>query len=414
MAPMRRGNNSPLVMVSSYPPRLCGIATFTEEAREFIQKANPDRKVMVISHTDGRGEDVFPLIDMSRSDWWKPVAQKIDELHPYAVHLEHEYGLYEYVDEDGVGDNNEGFLTLLDAIGNYPIVVEPHTIHGRLRETEQDFVFRLCQKSDLVLLKCHYQKWRLDWHFPEEEGETPRNVMVVPHGARPDKRWGVHEIPALRRELGLDKAALADHVVGMIGWIQSNKRWDILLHMWEEIHEEIRGLNGEEWDLLAAGTIRDPNHRAQYENWKSHALELQKKGIAHYYEFIPRGDTYYKIMSICDFIVLPSIDETQSGTLARIIALNKPYITTAPMEGLTAQTLESQGGLLFTTKEMLRQKVIRMATDERLRLTLGENLRSYLDEVVSWELVAKQYFQAYELARESKRSGQRAVLDSEF
>ena len=401
-------------MVSSYPPRLCGIATFTEEAREFIQKANPDRKVVIISHTDGRGEDVFPLIDMRRSDWWKPVAAKIKEFSPYAVHLEHEYGLYEYVDERGMGDNNNGFLRLLEAIRDYPIVVEPHTIHGRLRETEEDFVFQLCQKSDVVLFKCHYQKWRLDWHFSGGEEEAVRNVMVVPHGARPDKRWGMHEIQALRSELGLDKAELADHVVGMIGWIQSNKRWDILLHMWEEIHEEIKRLNGQEWDLLAAGTMRDPNHRADYEHWKSHALELQKKGIAHYYEFIPRGDTYYKIMSICDFIVLPSVDETQSGTLARIIALNKPYITTAPMEGLTAQSLESQGGLLFTTKEMLRQKVIRMATQERLRLTLGGNLKRYLDEVVSWERVAEQYFQAYELARESKRSGQPVILDSEF
>ncbi len=407
-------HNNPIVMVSSYPPRLCGIGTFTEEAREFIQKANPDRKVIVISHTDGQGEGVFPLIDMRRSDWWKPVAAKIKELNPYAVHLEHEYGLYEYVDKRDVGDNNEGFLKLLEAIGDYPIVVEPHTIHGRLRETEEDFVFQLCQRSDVVLFKCHYQKWRLGWNLSGVDEETYRNIMVVPHGARPDKRWGVHEIPALRRELGLDQADLADHVVGMIGWIQSNKRWDILLHMWEEIHQEIKHLNGQEWDLLAAGTIRDPNHRGDYEHWKSHALELQQKGIAHYYEFIPRGDTYYKIMSICDFIVLPSIDETQSGTLARIIALNKPFITTAPMEGLTAQTLESQGGLLFTTKEMLKAKVIRMASNEQLRLTLGENLKRYLDEVVSWEVVAEQYFQAYELARESKRSGQPVVLDSEF
>ena len=166
--------------------------------------------------------------------------------------------------------------------------------------------------------------------------------------------------------------------------------------------------------MLAAGTIRDPNHRADYEHWKSDALELQKKGIAHYYEFIPRGDTYYKIMAICDFIVLPSIDETQSGTLARIIAVNKPFVTTAPLEGLTAQTLESQGGLLFTTKQMLKEKVIRMASNEQLRLKLGENLKHYLDEVVSWEGIVKQYFQAYELARESKRSGQPVVLDLEF
>lgn len=87
-------------------------------------------------------------------------------------------------------------------------------------------------------------------------------------------------------------------------------------------------------------------------------------------------------MAICDFIVLPSTHETQSGTSARIIALNKPYITTAPMEGLTAQTLESDGGLLFTTKEMLRQKVIKLAMDERLRMELGGNLKRYLDKVV--------------------------------
>jgi len=91
----------PIIMISSYPPRLCGIGTFCEEAREFIQKRNPDRDVLVISHTDGAGEGVFPLIDMSRRDWWKAVAEKVSDLKPYAVHIEHEYGLYEYYDDRG-------------------------------------------------------------------------------------------------------------------------------------------------------------------------------------------------------------------------------------------------------------------------------------------------------------------------
>ena len=39
--------SKPILMVSSYPPRLCGIATFCEEAREFIQKRHPDRKVAI-------------------------------------------------------------------------------------------------------------------------------------------------------------------------------------------------------------------------------------------------------------------------------------------------------------------------------------------------------------------------------
>ncbi|HOK07425.1 MAG TPA: glycosyltransferase [Syntrophales bacterium] len=406
--------DKPIVMVSSYPPRLCGIATFCEEAREFIAKANPGREVLVISHTDGEGEGVFPIIDTRKADWWRPVARQIERLDPYVVHIEHEYGLYEHYDDRGVGDGNDGFLDLLEAVGTFPLVVEPHTVHGRLRDAEADFIYRLSRRCHVLLFKCHYQKWRLDWTFQGKNWPTPRNIMVVPHGARPDKRWGIHEIPELRRQFNLDKTGLAEHVVGMIGWIQSNKRWDILLSMWEGIHREIKEISGQDWDLLAAGTWRDERHRRDYEEWKSEVMALESKGIAHYYEFVPRGDDYYKMMAICDFIVLPTTDETQSGTLARIIALNKPYITTAPMEGLTAQTLESEGGLLFTTKEMLRQKVIKLALDEGLRMELGENLKRYLDNVVSWEIVARQYNEAYELARRAVETGRPVVLDLEF
>lgn len=408
----------PIVLISSYPPRLCGIATFCEEAREFIQKHNPDRDVLVISHTDGEGEGVFPLIDMSRRKWWKPVAAKLDQLRPYAVHIEHEYGLYEYCDDRGQGDYNEGFIDLLDSISDWPTIVEPHTVHGRMLDEEMDFVYKVCQSADVVLFKCHYQKWRLDWTFPGHGWRTPKNIMIVPHGARPDRRFGLHEVPQLRHDLGLDQATgnghLAEHLVGLIGWIQSNKRWDILTSMWEEIAEEIRQNTGQDWDLLAAGAMRDPNHRADYERYREDVMRLQKKGLAHYYEFIPRGDNYYKMMAICDFIVLPSTDETQSGTLARIIALNKPYVTTAPLEGLTAQTIESGGGLLFTNKKMLREAVVRLACDEDLRLDLGTRLEHYLDEVVSWDVVAEQYNQAYALAREAKQTGHPVDLPKEF
>ena len=405
----------PIVMISSYPPRLCGIATFCEEAREFIQKHNPGRDVLVISHTDGQGKGVFPIIDVSRRNWWKPVAQKIEELDPHAIHVEHEYGLYEYYDDRGIGDGNAGFLALLDDVDQWPVIVEPHTVHGRLRDAEANFIYQMCQRADVVLFKCHYQKWRLEWTFPGSGWRVPANIMIVPHGARPDMHWSAEEIPKLREAIGLDELGyIGKHLVGLIGWIQSNKRWDILTSMWEDITKEIYERTGKEWDLLAAGAMRDPNHEAEYEKYKSEVQLLEKKGLAHYYEFIPRGDMYYKVMAMCDFIVLPSMDETQSGTLARIIALNKPFITTAPLEGLTAQTLASGGGLLFTNKEMLRDRVIRLATSERLRMKLGSNVRKYLDEVVSWDIVAGQYNEAYDHARSAKRTGKKVEFPPEF
>ncbi|MCD4823437.1 MAG: glycosyltransferase [Phycisphaerae bacterium] len=405
----------PIVMISSYPPRLCGIATFCEEAREFIQKANPDREVLVISHTDGEGEGVIPIIDISQRLWWRPVADKIHELQPYCVHVEHEYGLYNYVDERGQSDGNEGLLNLLEAISDVPTIMEPHTVHGRLTDYEADFIFKMCARIDVVLFKCHYQKWRLDWNFAGRDWPTPQNIMVIPHGARADRRYSWAQVVELRKDLGLDKVEhLSNHLVGLIGWIQSNKRWDILTCMWEEIAEEVKDRTGKDWDLLAAGTWRDPNHKADYDRYRSDVELLERKKLAHYYEFVPRGEVYYKMMAVCDFIVLPSTDETQSGTLARIIALNKPYVTTAPMEGLTAQTLESGGGLLFTNRDMLKKHVIEMCINRDLRQRLGDNLKRYLDNTVAWEVVAEQYNEAYSLAAEATRTGTEVELAKEF
>lgn len=409
------GKGKPVVLISSYPPRLCGIGTFTEEAREFIQKMYPERDVLVISHNDGAGEGVFPLIDMKNKFWWKPVVKQVKKLNPHVVHIEHEYGLYEYVDERGIGDGNQGFLEFLDAISEYPIVVEPHTVHGRLRDFEENFIYELCDKADVVIFKSEYQKWRLSWTFTQRKWKMPTNIMIIPHGARPDMLGELEDIPRLKEELGLNKLKyLSDHLVGLVGWIQSNKRWDILTSVWEEISGEIESMTGESWDLLAAGAMRDPNHFRDCQKYIQEIELLEQKGRAHYYEFIPRGEIYYKVMAVCDFIVLPSVDETQSGTLARIIALNKPFITTAPMEGLTAQTLESEGGLLFTSKKMLKEKVIKLACSKNMRIEFSNNLKKYLNEVVSWEVVAKQYKYAYKLARLKKIKSVEVNLPPDF
>jgi glycosyltransferase involved in cell wall biosynthesis len=119
-------------------------------------------------------------------------------------------------------------------------------------------------------------------------------------------------------------------------------------------------------------------------------------------------------MAVCNLIVLPTVDETQSGTLARIISLNKPYITTAPLEGRTAQTLENEGGLLFTDKALLNENFIKLACNKNLRNKFSNNLKKYLNEVVAWEIIAKKYKKAYRLARLQKIKGEEVNLPPDF
>lgn len=382
---------APLVVISSYVPRKCGIATFTEEALEFIRRHMPSRPIHIIAHLDGRGHNVHPVIDQRDPQWYLPVAELVRELNPYAVHIEHEYGLYEAPGADGLGDRNAGFLRLLALISDYPTVVEPHTVHGRYRDHEDAFLRALVEHCSVLLLKCDYQNWRMEWNFRYR----PDNIIVVPHGVRPDY---AHLRPEqCRRTLGFD-ALEGKRVVGLIGWIQRNKRWDLLLDRWEEIAALARERTGEEWVLLAAGNMRDPNDVQFFESCRAKALGLQARGLAHYFEFDPRGDVYYQVMGCCDVVALPSVDETQSGTLARIFALNRPYVTSAPVEGLTSQTLESEAGLLFTNEATLQRALLRLMTDAGLRATLSANAAAYLRDVVSWDVVAEQYLAAYERA----------------
>ncbi len=393
------GQRQPLVVVSSYPPRKCGIATFTEEALEFVQAHMPERPIQIVSHLDGRGPQVHPVLDQNDPAWPEKVSASIQHFNPYVVHLEHEYGLYQYIDPvTGINDNNERFIRLLVLLraAGIPTVVEAHTVHGRYTEAEARFLRQLVASCTTLILKCDYQRWRMEWNFQER----PENVIVIPHGARPDK---LHLDPEdCKRRLGLTEL-LDKPVLGLIGWIQTNKRWDLILDRWEDLRRTVLEQTGQEWMLLCAGNMRDPNDTAFFEMCRAKARALEQRGMARYLQFDPRGDLYYETMACFDAIALPSLDETQSGTLARIFALGKPYITTAPQEGLTSQTVESEAGLLFSNDATLQRGLLRLMTNASLRAELGNNARKYLQEVVSWDVVAEQYLDTYALAAAKMR-----------
>jgi len=393
------GQRQPLVVVSSYPPRKCGIATFVEEALEFVRAHLPERSIHIVSHLDGQGPNVHPILDQQDPDWPETVGAFIQELKPYTVHLEHEYGLYQYSDPvTGLHDNNERFIRLLANLraAGIPTVVETHTVHGRYTEAEERFLRQLVATCTTLILKCDYQRWRMEWNFHER----PENVIVIPHGARPDKLDLDPE--ECKRRLGLNEL-VGKPVLGLIGWIQTNKRWDLILDQWEDLRREVVGRTGQEWMLLCAGNMRDPNDTAFFEQCRAKAQELERRGIARYVQFDPRGDRYYEMMACFDVVALPSLDETQSGTLARIFALGKPYITSAPLEGLTSQTVESEAGLLFSNQATLRRGLVRLMTNPNLCAELSAHARGYLQQIVSWDVVAEHYLDAYAMAAAKMR-----------
>lgn len=415
--PLSQYPDRPLVTVAALPPNPARVSGIAEDSIEFIHHLVPERKQVVVTLTNCAEAkhdhaEVVPLIDPASSGWPQRAAAHIKELNPYTVHVHHEEGLY--VPSGGSEETARSrFLELLEGLRAFPTIVEAHSVRGRLLESEEVFLTRVAELCTIIILKCDYQKWRLEWSFSQSAKDMPHNVAVIPQGARPDRHYKPQCIDAIKDELGLGDLK-GKRLAGLVGWIQGNKRWDIVTSLWPEIHDSICLQTGEDWLLFAAGDIIDPLHQQDFDHYVAEIRNLERIGQARFYQFSPEGEVYYKVLALCDFLILPTLDSTQSGTLSRIIALNKPYITTAPLEGLTAMTVESEGGLLFTNRETLRRCILRLASQEDLRWRLGERLKTYLATKVNWDLVAKQYLNSYRLARYSKDSGMPIRFPMEF
>jgi len=85
-------------MVTAYPPRVGGIATYASELIHAIKRYG--HTVEIISHPDAEvgghenQKNVYGLMDIQRAGWERIVFKKIQELQPDVVHIQHEYGLY--------------------------------------------------------------------------------------------------------------------------------------------------------------------------------------------------------------------------------------------------------------------------------------------------------------------------------
>lgn len=404
----------PLVMITSWPPKDCGIATFAEEAIQYgVKPYLNGRQVHVISHTDGKPqnkEQVHPILDPSQSYWWETLVDLVTKLDPWVVHYQHEFGLY----SDNLSGVNRGFLNSLILLRNYATVVESHTIHINPEEKFRDFLKELVQYAKVVIVKEPLIRTRLeDWILAGKPGDyaTPQNIGVIRHGAM-TRLANKYDRKEVLNELGLSQLE-GKNIVLLIGWIQKNKKWDYILKKWEYILNETerRGSNSKDWHLLAAGKLRDhENNQRIYANYKRLLKRLEEKGLATFYRFTPRKEKYYKVMSLADIVALPSIDETQSGTQARIIAMNKPYVA-LPIEGIGLQISESQGGLLAIDEvETLPDRLVDLMVNPKKRENLSKNSANYLEKRVGWPMVGRLYAYSYELANAAVNNGQRVII----
>ncbi len=400
-------------MVTSWPPRWCGIAIYSENLVEALRAAGAE--VHVVCHNDGGrpGEpQVHPAIDQADPGWPHALLRAVDAIKPDVVHVQHEFGLYALFDRPGVYSfEPRRAFELATALfrwraGGLPAVVTYHSVFSRLTREENLYYGHTMRLAAANVVHEPYQRV----HLADNLGQRLDNVFVCPHGAGLPAR----DRPARRRlaraRLGLPAPGEAP-VCGLMGWWEPNKGFDRLVALWPAVRRLAPGAL-----LVLAGDARPgspagPATRDRY-------LDLVTRSPVRDAIRVVQGrftrEEYMEVLHACDCLVLPYLYASQSGNLAHAYQAGLPVVVTA-LEGLKSSVEASGAGLVVPRDDdaELVRAVATLLTDGALRRRLALRSARYARRVVAWDRVARRHLAIYaEAARLLRReAGDRRFLD---
>ena len=387
-----------IACLSSWPPRHCGIATYSEELIAALHQAGND--IHVICHPDGGrpGEKgVYPVMNTEAHGWDEAVYNTVQKIDPDIVHIQHEYGLYQTS-----GDHGSGLFRLLFRLnvqGKYPMVVTYHSVYPRLNPMIRLYMDVMQRLVFAGVVHAEYQWMNLHANL----GRVVDNVYVIPHGAASDLSVSRKES---KKKLGLE----GKHVVGMLGWFTPTKGFDKVLEIWDDIAQEL----GDGAFLVLAGDARmgDPNQI----DFKQKLLSLIDQCVHKDRIRVELGsftaDEYNNLMASFDLMVMPYTYASQSGNLAHSFALGVPAVV-SDLEGLKAEA-EASGAAIAVTqgdREELKRAILTIMGNESLRRTYIKRAKAYVKGKISWSITAKKHMKVYKTATNRMKKGARDLIE---
>lgn len=164
-------------IVSTYPPRACGIGAFAADVRTaLLGVAGVERieRVVVVNEPSRpqRPGLVATVTQGVRGDYVR-AARILGRLDVDVVLLQHEYGIFG-------GEDGDYILSLSEELSQ-PLVVTLHTVLSRPSRHQAEVLAALCRQAELVIVMTETARRLL----VESEACGDEKIRVVPHGAPP-------------------------------------------------------------------------------------------------------------------------------------------------------------------------------------------------------------------------------------
>ncbi|KLE36147.1 glycosyl transferase family 1 [Aurantiacibacter luteus] len=302
-----------VALVSTYPPRKCGLATFASDVVEYVggSQENVRFDVWAMSRpTDQLAPSAAGSIISDDVASYRSAAAEINATAADAFWLQHEFGIFG-------GPDGELVIELVDRVAA-PLIVTFHTILENPSVNQRRIVDYLVRRASRIMVMSPLSRQRLiDNHSAPQE-----IVEVIEHGA-PDRPFGREE--EFKAALGV-----ADRpVLTTFGLLGPGKGLETVI---EALPAIVRAHPDVCYRIVGAThpNLVDEEGERYREGLEQLATRL---GVASAIEWDNRyleTDELLDQLEACDVYLTPypNLDQSTSGTLSYAVALGKAVVST--------------------------------------------------------------------------------------
>ena len=382
-----------IAMLGNHLPRHCGIATFTTDLSDAIEREMPELDCFVVAMNDPGATHAYPPrvhFEVPQGDIaaYRRAADFLNVNSVDVLSVQHEYGIF--------GGKAGGHVLELLRDLRMPVVTTLHTILAAPDPTQRAVMDTLVGLSErLVVMSSDGAKLLQEVH-----GVDPAKIDVIPHGipVAPDRR-SKDKLGVEGRSVILTFGLLSpdkgiEHVIDAMPAILAKYPNTVYIVL-GATHPHVKQEHGEAYRLML-------QTRAQRLGVDANVI-FHNRFVSH--------EELVEFLGAADLYITPYLKEEQStsGTLAYAVGCGKAVIST-PYRYARELLADGRGILVpWRDSEAIGREVVGLLDDPTRRIDLQQRAAAF-GRGMSWPIVARRYVDAFEEARASHGERRRAGL----
>lgn len=377
-----------IAFLGNYLPRRCGIATFTSDLCEAVNRLATDTQCFAVAMNDRHeGYPYPPLvrfeIEEERREQYDLGADFIRLSQPDVLCVQHEYGIY--------GGRAGRYLIPLLRQVRMPIITTLHTVLVEPNADQRKVLMDLAEVSDrLVVMSPRAVEYlKTIYHIPESK------IAMIHHG--------IPDMPFVDPNYYKDQFNVEGRLVLLtFGLLSPNKG---LEYMIEALRRVVKAYPNVVYIILGE---THPNVRR--EQGETYRLGLQQRvrelGLENNVIFMNR---FVDLSELCEYLgctdiyITPYLNPAQitSGTLAYALGTGKAVVST-PYWYAEDMLAEERGKLVpFRNPDALADTVLDLIVNETDRHAMRK--RGYtLGRSMIWQETARHYIELMQTVRDER------------